>query len=55
MTRDGSCIVDRRTRLLNLLVAGGGILILAPLMILVAIVVALTSTGPILYLSLIHI
>jgi len=49
VTRDGSCIVDRRTRLLNLLVAGGGILILAPLMILVAIVVALTSTGPILY------
>jgi len=40
---------DRNIRCLNVLVAGVGIVVLLPLMILIALAVRLTSPGPILY------
>lgn len=41
--------VDQRRRALNVAVAAAGILILAPLMILIAIAIKLTSRGPVLF------
>ena len=41
--------VDQRRRALNVAVAAAGIVILAPLMILIAIVIKLTSRGPVLF------
>ena len=40
---------DRQRRILNVMVAGTGVLVLMPLMILIAISIKLTSRGPILY------
>lgn len=42
-------IGDRKVRWLNLLVAAVGIVVLLPLMVLIALAVRLTSSGPILY------
>jgi lipopolysaccharide/colanic/teichoic acid biosynthesis glycosyltransferase len=42
-------VVDQRRRALNVAVAAAGIVILAPLMILIAIAVKLTSRGPVLF------
>jgi lipopolysaccharide/colanic/teichoic acid biosynthesis glycosyltransferase len=44
-----SAVGRRLIRLLNLLVAAVGIVVTAPLMLLIGVVVALTSRGPILY------
>ena len=44
-----SSAVDRRRRVLNVLVAGVGVLVLAPLMVLISIAIKLTSRGPILF------
>ena len=41
--------VDRHRRILNVIVAGIGILVVMPLMILIAMSIRLTSRGPILY------
>jgi lipopolysaccharide/colanic/teichoic acid biosynthesis glycosyltransferase len=42
-------VVDRRRRVLNVIVAAAGILLLMPLMVLIWIAISLTSRGPILY------
>jgi lipopolysaccharide/colanic/teichoic acid biosynthesis glycosyltransferase len=42
-------VSDRNVRLLNIIVAAVGILLAAPLMVLIAIAVRLTSPGPVLY------
>jgi lipopolysaccharide/colanic/teichoic acid biosynthesis glycosyltransferase len=45
----GRRVTDRRIRRVNLVVAATGILLAAPLLVLIALVVAVSSRGPILY------
>ena len=40
---------DRLERLLNILIAGAALVVAAPVMVLIAVVIRLTSTGPVLY------